>query len=242
MMQLIVLERRRNSLKGYIMGAGSISLFLLVLSFLFGFLPAIIVLNGDQISDYEREVVQNWDTLTLLLSLTGMGCFSVLSAVMYSRFVIAEYTGSSVLLLFSYPIKRSRILSAKCILVFGFTCALMILCTLVPISLFALLSNLFHILPQTYTFQDGIYLLKNVGFMSILSGTIGLISMRVGFWKKSIPVSIVTSLILISILSNLVQISRSNSLLIMRGTTLVLLLLSLGLFINLSHNINHMEV
>jgi hypothetical protein len=70
---------------------------------------------------------------------------------------------------------------------------------------------------------------------------IGLLSMRIGFIKKSVPATLISAFILSGIYGNIALGSVGNfviSLLIIG----VSLLAILAVFVTLSHKINHMEV
>lgn len=87
-----------------------------------------------------------------------------MSAIMYSRLIIEEYTGKRLALLFSYPISRSKIFAAKLVLIFTFTC------------IYAVLAL----------------------------GVIGIVSMRIGFIHKSVPTTLISTILLSAVYGNAV--------------------------------------
>lgn len=245
MMKLIKLELERNKLKPYIMA----SLLLLAFGFGFCFLTAYMPqLEPSQLSQYtdgtistDISIFTEWKGFISLISLLFAASLGVLSAVMHAKFTVEEYTGKRAILLFSYPIKRSNILFAKCSLVFLFTVIAVTICNIAAIGTFALFSNVFHIMPLKFTFETLGTLFITTAVSALLSAGIGLVAMRIGFWRKSLIVTIITSFLLIIPLSNLMSFSPENSLLINLIGMGILLLLGLMLFLELLSKVNKME-
>jgi ABC-type transport system involved in multi-copper enzyme maturation permease subunit len=75
--------------------------------------------------------------IILIVSVLSMASFCILSAVMFSRFVIDEYNGKRAVSLFSYPVNRKKVLAANLI----FVCAFIFIGFLVSnMAVFALLN------------------------------------------------------------------------------------------------------
>jgi len=160
---------------------------------------------------------------------------------MHAKFTVEEYTGKRAILLFSYPIKRSKILFAKCSFVFFFTAIAVSICNIVAISMFAFLSNTFHILPNLFTGEMWPNLLVTTGVSALLAASIGLIAMRIGFWRKSLVATVVTSFLLIIPFGNMMSFIPENSLQIRLIGMVVLLALGLAVFMELLSKVNKME-
>lgn len=242
MLKLIRLELQRTKLTNYLIAASCILLSTIAFSFLFAFMPAIAKSHGDILPPTELAMFSGWTNLITMLSTISMVFFAFLGAIMYAHFVVAEYTGKRAILLFSYPVKRSRILWAKCNLVFWFTASAMLLSNVVAITLFGLSSNLLHIIDEPFTSTLFIYLLTTSLILCLLSSAISLIALRIGFWKKSITLTLVSVLILANPCSNLFAATLGNSTFIMLATMVFLLMISFILFLSLTKSVNHMEV
>jgi len=167
--------------------------------------------------------------------------FGILSSVMYAKFVVSEYMGKGLLLLFSYPIKRSHILFAKCSLVFCFTVVMMIVCNMITLSGFGLISNIFHFIKLPFNLSVIVHLMKTTLILALLSASIGTVAMRIGFWKKSVPVTIVTAVIIASPCSNLVSFALDQSGSVMISVMLILLTIGIAAFIGIARKVNQME-
>jgi len=103
MMDLMKLELKGNTIRIYILSTLVITLVMLGMLYLFAYAPQL------DPSDADMRLFAGFNHMIPLFSVLNMTIFCVMSAVMYSRFVIEEYTGQRVILLFSYPIKRGKI-------------------------------------------------------------------------------------------------------------------------------------
>ena len=168
--------------------------------------------------------------------LVCMAIFSILSAVMASRFVVEEYSGKRAILLLSYPISRKKVLCAKMMLVFAYTAGGMLLCGAVVLT-----ESLFPICSDHLTIK---VVLQSLGFLfccSVLAGLMGVIALWFGFRKKSVPVTIVASVVLATIVCQI--ISSALVFLPMMGAVLgVTGILATLAIKNLLRQVNNMEV
>ena len=115
MLNLIKLEIKRIRLKGYITAGLLITFAVLGLVYLFAAIPHL------DASDTDVQIFITYNGIATLSLVVATACFSILSSAMYNRFIVEEYASKKVFLLFSYPVKRSRVLLAKVITVFLFT-------------------------------------------------------------------------------------------------------------------------
>lgn len=241
MLQLIKLELRKNKITTYLQASMWIFIVGLSFCFIFGFIPQIEDARGELLSPSEIALVTNWSNFSMLISIIFTMAFAILSAVMHTRFTVAEYVGKGAILLFSYPQSRSKILFAKCSLVFVFTLLAVLICTTLAILIFATASNLFGILPATFTLS----MVPNLIFMScvcgMLASSVGLIAMGVGFWKKSLIATVVTAIILLSPFGNIVALLPQYSLTIQLMGMLTMLIIGTFIFVRLFLNVNTME-
>ncbi len=233
MIKLIKLELRKNNLKPYLLGILGIFLAVLVLGLVFSAIP---VLEPD---DPSAEMFTNPDTIITMSSILSMSAFSIMASIMYAKFVVEEYTGQKNVLLFTYPQKRSSILMAKFIFIFLFVFLSLFVINTIAIILVGLISNAISIISEPFT---NITLIIKYSFMfSLLANFIGLIALRIGFYKKSIIVPIVVSIILTAPFSNMVMLFKDNSFLAFLVAGIILLIISIFLFIVLLKKVNKME-
>ena len=232
---LIKLELRKNNLTPYIFGGLTIFIFTLLIGCMFSFTPIL------EPSSIDNHIFQDPKTLIIMVSVLSMSGFSILSAVMHSKFTVEEYTGKKNILLFTYPQKRSSILFAKFILVFTFTFIYMIITNLLNVSLIFLMGTFIGYMDTPYDLNLIAYTTLLSILFSLIANLISMISLRVGFWKKSIILTVLTSVILVSPFGNLAILLKNNLLEIIFPTTLILIIICTILFLGLLKNVNEME-
>ena len=153
----------------------------------------------------DAELFSQYPFLMGITCLVCMAIFSILSAVMASRFVVEEYGGKRAILLLSYPISRRKVLRTKLMLVFLYTVGAMLLCGAVIQTVFFLTELLFPICSDHLTIK---VILQSLGFLlccSVLAGLMGVIALWFGFRKKSVPVTIVASVILATLVCQVIS-------------------------------------
>ncbi|MCM3783804.1 ABC transporter permease [Neobacillus mesonae] len=231
MIRLMKLEIRRNRLSTYL-NAAIISSIVLI-----GFIYFIAY-----VAQVENEAdFQNYPNIFLFTSVISMLIFCVLSSVMYSRFVIEEYSGSKLLLLFSYPLQRGKVLLAKVAVIVLFTTIAMFLSMVPAFLLFSLTETISPIVNDTLSIDLILSLLKIMIVFSISVNGISLAAMRIGFVNKSTPTAIISAFILCALLANAIIGSFGNDILLFSFLA-VFTAVGLGIVMNLSHKVEHMEV
>lgn len=198
MRKLIVLELKRNRIRPYHIAALICGVTMLGFQYLMAAVPYI------DPADSDTQLFSQYPFLLGITCLVCMALFSILSAVMASRFVVEEYSGKRAILLLSYPISRKRVLRAKLLLVFGYAVGAMFLCGAVIQAVFFLTELLFPICSDHLTVE---VILQSLGFLlccSILAGLLGVVSLWFGFRKKSISVTIVASVILAALVCQII--------------------------------------
>ena len=153
----------------------------------------------------DAELFSQYPFLMGITCLVCMAMFSILSAVMASRFVVEEYSGKRAILLLSYPISREKVLCAKLVLVFAYTVGAMLLCGAVIQAVFFLTESLFPLCSDKLTIN---VFLQSLGFLlscSILAGLLGVVSLWFGFRKKSVSMTIVASVVLETIVCQIIS-------------------------------------
>lgn len=242
MISLIKLELKKTNMKPYRIACISIFWGILFFCFFFGFMPIVLEKTGTLISQgVDISMISDWNFFILIISILTMLCFSLLSSVLYSKFIITEYRGKSLILLFSYPQKRSHILWAKFLLCFCFTIFFAFLCNLAALFIFITAASFFPIFPTSFSSSNLFYLISVSITSALLSGGIGIISLRIGFWKSSVPAALISAFLCCCICSNLFTL-KNSSLFLMAGMTAAFLGISLLIFFNLTKFVNHMEV
>ncbi len=192
------LEIKRNNISTFIISTIVISIVMLGFIYLIAYAPQL------EPNDSEMNLFAGYNNIISLFSVLTMSCFCVLSAVMYSRFVIEEYTGKRAILLFSYPISRSKIFISKVVVVSLFTMLAMAICNIVVFTIFGVTENIFSLVSESITSEIIIKAVKTTFVMSVSAAALGVVSMGIGFISKSVPATIISSVLLCSLLCNIV--------------------------------------
>lgn len=240
MLKLIKLEIKRNRLKSYITAGFVITIAMIGLVYLFAAIPHL------DDSDTDIKIFMTYNGISTLSLVVATACFSILSSVMYNRFIIEEYTGKKVFLLFSYPVERNRVLWAKIITVFLFTTISMIFSGIIVFSIFFITELFIPLCKEDLTLSAILEIAESLVAYSTISAALAVISLWFGHLKKSASVTIVSGVIVSSIFGSfsseiLLTGGLSNNL-IVAVITAASILIALVLIRSLSKKINIMEV
>lgn len=231
MIKLMKSELERMNLRGYLLSAFLMGCFMLAFTYFVAY-----------VARQEQETqFMTYENIFLFTGAISILLFGILSAVMYSRLIIEEYSGKRLALLFSYPGSRKRIFMAKVLIVFLFVLVSMVLCTLIPSSIFAVTESFSPIVSDKMT-PGLLTSVFKMSFLSVLAvSAIGLLSLLIGFRKKSIAATLVSSFILSCLYGNIsVTSAGSPSLfLLIAGFSAGIIFMVLFSLIN---KIEHMEV
>lgn len=235
MRNLIALELKLNRLRSYHIAVLICGVTMLGFQYLMAAVPYM---------DPTERDAESFSQYPFLMGITCWVCmtiFSILSAVMASRFVVEEYSGKRAILLLSYPISRKKVLCAKLMVVFAYTAGAMLLCGAVVQAVFFLTESLFPICSDNLTIK---VVLQSLGFLfccSVLAGLMGVIALWFGFRKKSVSVTIVASVILATIVCQMISsaLGFSPMMGVVLGVTGILATLAIK---NLLRQVNNMEV
>ncbi len=193
------LELRRNNIKTYVTASIVICIGIIGLLYVLAYAP-------HEIPD-DPEVLEFFGTysnlFTMVLTLSMMA-FTILSSVMQSRFVIEEYKEKRAVLLFSYPVSRTKILCAKLAVVFLFTAAAMIVTNLLAFGIFSVSESLVPLVSGGLSMQIVLDSIRLSAVLAVAAAGIGSVSAGIGFFaNRSVPATIVSSMVLAALISNL---------------------------------------
>jgi ABC-type transport system involved in multi-copper enzyme maturation permease subunit len=199
--KLFLLELKKNGLRSYQIAAIISAVFSLVFLYFMAAIPKI------DSGDADTELFGSYSFIINLTLVVMMGIFSILSAAVASKVLVEEYRGKRAILLFSYPVKREKIMGVKISLIFLFTVFSMLVSGICVLGIFMVTESCFPIS------GDRIYLgLLLKSFLSlfcysILSGFCGIISSWIGFRKGSVLVTIIASCILMVVACQIVAMT-----------------------------------
>ncbi len=156
--------------------------------------------KSEGVNDYE-----SYGTAFVMFGSIIRPTFIIFAAVLISRLIIDEYKSKSITLLFMYPIKRKKIMVAKLIIVAVFTFSMVVLSNLLFGSVFYLVDSYFHITTKALTAEVLKAGLISMLISAVASAGIGLIPMFFGMKKKSVPATIVSAIVMVSLTNSTVE-------------------------------------
>ena len=169
----------------------------------------------------------------------NMFVFAVLGSVMYSKFIVEDYMDNKLILLFSYPIPRKKVLLSKIMLIGGFVILAMILSLLFNFVTFISLDYFLKWMNDSFSMAFFVELIEKSILMTISAFCVSFFACALGFIKKSVPTTIVSAMILSSMLSNS-GVSNNKSLIYIFA--IILICLTVGSFVYLLNKVQKMEV
>lgn len=232
-MRIVSIEWTKIKKAPYLWALTGFLLFNLFVVLLFLFLPEEELGLG--------LMERNWKFLSMLLSCVTLAEFTILGAALNAKVTLDEYMGKKVLLLFSYPVERKALFRAKTAICWCLTAGSAWIMNFMIILIAGGISNLFQIMPKGLGGSELVYALVHSVEVAVLAGCVGLISLWFGFWKSSVIVEIISSLIMIMPVTNMISSQ------IIWGTgmiTIVILALVISIVVckKLEFKIKNMEV
>lgn len=191
MLKLIRLEWKKNHIKTYIRSAAITA----VLLGLFIFALAFLGIANDP--DGTLDAAPGTDTISAPIELFTSMAFLIHTSVMLSAFIVSAYKNKTMNLMFSYPIKRQKILASQMIAVWTFNFLALTL-TKLAIYLWVFLGARSMQSSFAIDFDMGSLafyiqlILKSVTIVSM-----SFIALFVGLAAKSSKAAVVTSFLLI---------------------------------------------
>ena len=233
MIKLLKLELKKQNIRMYIISSIIVSIVMLCFLFLFAYAPQI------DSNDKDLSFFAGYKNIISLFSMFNMFVFAILGSVMYSKFVIEDYMDNKLILLFSYPIPRKKVLLSKIVLVGGFMVLAMILSLLFNFVTFISLDYFLKWMNDSFSMAFFVELIEKSILMTISAFCISFFACALGFIKKSVPTTIVSAMVLGSMLSNS-GVSNNKSLIYIFA--IILICLTVGSFVYLLNKVQKMEV
>ncbi|MGM2818810.1 ABC transporter permease [Bacillus cereus group sp. Bce001] len=192
MVRLMKLELKKFKLGWYVKGAIIANITILALMI---FTSIVAQVEGD-------PEIRDSQMMLLTASTLVRATFIVFGSVLIARLIIGEYKNKTILLMFSYPINRKKMMISKLVITATLTFITVIVSNILIVGVFFGIDSYFSILPNPFTVdqlvQEGINLVP----LAIATAGISLIPLYFGMRKRSVPTTIVSSIIVVSIAIN----------------------------------------
>ena len=192
MLRLMKLELKKFKLGWYVKGAIIANIVILALLIFVSFVAQI---EGD-------PEIRDPQMILLMASALVRATFIIFGGVLIAKLIIDEYKNKTILLMFSYPINRKKMMASKLAITATLTFITVILSNILVVGIFFGIDSYFSILPNSFTvdqlMQEGIKLIP----LAIATAGISLIPLYFGMRKRSVPTTIVSSIIVVLIAIN----------------------------------------
>ncbi len=192
MLNLMRLEMKKYHLGSYVKGA--IIANFIILGFLF-LMVGISKVEGDQ--DLENYQV----ALSVIESMIRV-VFSIFASTLIAKLIIGEYKFKTITLAFMYPISRKKLIVAKLAIVMLFTFSTIIISNAFITTAFCVISDKFDLIPNVLSSSLILQHIPSVLMNAIAASGIALIPLYFGMRKYSIPATIISSIIIVSLTSS----------------------------------------
>ena len=191
MLNLIKLEWNKHHIGRYFK-----SFFLCVIS-IYGF---VVLLSLDAKNDIDGAMSSFQEFMFLVYILSNI-TFIIFGSIILSRLIISEFRTKTMQVMFTYPIKRKKLLIAKLALTYLFTAGILFTSIWLMQIITYFLQPSLGLFEGTVTLQDLVATLPKTLTNAFMMGAIALIPLFFGMRKKSTATTI-TSATLISFLIN----------------------------------------
>ncbi|MGW8460708.1 ABC transporter permease [Bacillus atrophaeus] len=192
MWNLMRIELKKMKLGWYARGAIIANLILLGFLWMVSYVEKI---EGE-------ETMQTIDESFLIIGTLVRGVFIIFGAVLIARLVISEFKNKTILVLFTYPVNRKKLLASKLMIAFGLTFITILISNVFVAFAFFFLNSIYHMIPGEVT-SDIIsqQAVKMAVFAFGAAGT-SLVPIFFGMRKYSVPATIISSVIIVMAMSS----------------------------------------
>lgn len=192
MSNLIKLELRKFKIKNNIIAALICNIFILGMICLIFFVE-----RSEGVSSFK-----DYHEFSMIIATCINSTFIIFAGFLISKFIIEEYKDKTISLLFMYPIKRKKIIISKVIIIAVFTFCFTLISNLIIFPSFYFIQVITNTTLEKLTFEMiQIQLIKSV-ISAVTNSMVGLIPIYFGLRKKSVPITILSSFLVASILNS----------------------------------------
>lgn len=218
LLKLLRLEWKKNCIAGYFKG---------LISCIVGILAAVVLMalgSGDE------QVFRDYTDFMSLTNILIRIVFIIFSSVILSRLVIDEYKNKTVQLLFTYPLKRKKIILAKLSLVFGFCFFSIIVATFMINIAVYFLNPMMNLFDTPVEIQEMVATIPSTFVNAFMMAGVSLIPLYFGMRRKS-TASTITSAVLIGFVINATVSNGDSSVSLFQFVGVPIIMCLLGLII-----------
>ncbi|WP_217559741.1 ABC transporter permease [Paenibacillus sp. GbtcB18] len=149
----------------------------------------------DNVMDAYQDYKMAFSVIIGLVKIT----FVIFASVILAKLVIGEYNAKTVNILFTYPVRRKKIMAAKLLLVSLWTFVTVFFSGLFLTGVFLLADASLNMVPETLTAPMVADHVLRMLLNAVSAAGTCLIPLLFGMMKKSVPAMIVSAVILVTI-------------------------------------------
>lgn len=186
MLQLIKLEIKKYKLKKYVKG---------VFAAVFCIMAFLTMSFMDNRARTPNDL-DTWESVVLMTNILSVYVFLIFSSALTAKIIIGEYKDRTILVMFSYPVDRKKLMTAKLIIVVVFAIVCIFISDILCISYAVILDSIIDVVAGNFSFSyiSSAYLIF-LGFIAA-GGVLALLPFDVGMRKKSVPSTVLTAVVL----------------------------------------------
>lgn len=185
MIKLIKLEWKTHNIGKYIRNAAITTSVLLIF---------VMAMAGELNAD-ETVALYGKSMLNASVELFTHMSYIIFTGTMLSSFIVAAYENRTITLMFSYPIKRQRILLSKILAVWIFNYAALVLSKLLLYASLLLTKSCTHITAESIRLYDAAFYIE-IFLSSAAMVSISCLALPIGLKMKSSRAVIITSVLI----------------------------------------------
>jgi ABC-type transport system involved in multi-copper enzyme maturation permease subunit len=142
---------------------------------------------------------KSYDMSFTIIGTMVRATFIIFASVLIVKLIIDEYKTKSIEVMFTYPISRKKIMIAKLSIVMLFTFSTVLLSSLFIGGLFYFADSVVQFVPEELTREALNDQLISMFLGSLATAGLSLIPLFFGLRKKSVPATIVSSILLVAL-------------------------------------------
>ena len=173
-----------------------------------GILGILLLLGVDP--EITAEDFNNAEQIMILIKMLVVAAFVIYASVLLSNMIIEEFKSKTITVLFTTPVSRKQLLLAKVIVISLLTFVMFLVSVTLLTSIFSLLNNAFGILWFSFPINILRENMVHLFVTGIAVAGMALIPLVFGMMKYSVPATITSSILIVSVLSSSVDNSGVN--------------------------------
>lgn len=199
MLNLIKLELKRMNLKSMAFS------FVLINAGIIGMLM-LLSIEPEAASEFLTDA----DDIRVLIELFAIAAFVIHASVLLSQLIIDEFKNKTISFLFLYPISRKKLLMAKLIIVSVLTFFFIFASVLIDYYIFSVFNSMYAFTPVNLEGTLSLSYIVHLVVLAIACAGLSLIPLFFGMRKYSVPVTIISAIAIVALLSSSVDTNYTN--------------------------------